>query len=117
MIGLVTLAILSVCFGCCVFCGYKSLKLAIDVIDASADFLAKTKRIILVPILYFFLTVVVVVIWFVCLMLVLSMNKITVSKSIPQMKNIEYENETYYYLMWYMLFGILWLTAWLEYTC
>jgi hypothetical protein len=38
----------------CVCCGYKSLKMAIDVIDASADFLARTKRILLVPGLFFF---------------------------------------------------------------
>ena len=32
-----------------IYVGYKHLKTAIDVLDASADFLAKTKRIFLVP--------------------------------------------------------------------
>jgi len=42
---------------------FNSLKIAIDVIDASADFLAKTKRVILVPVLYFFVNLVAVLVW------------------------------------------------------
>lgn len=80
---MIVLGLLSFLFLCCIVCGYKSLKLAIDTIDASADFLAKTKRIILVPLLYFFLTLLIVFFWFVCVMCVISMNKITISKSIP----------------------------------
>jgi len=37
----------------CVYCGFNSLRVAINVIDASADFLAKTKRLIGVPVFYF----------------------------------------------------------------
>ena len=44
-------------------CAFKSLKIAIDVIDASADFLACTKRIIFVPIFYFFVTIVILSMW------------------------------------------------------
>ena len=55
-------AILAVAFACCVVCGFKSLKMAIDVIDASADYLASAKRVILVPVLYFFLTIILLVI-------------------------------------------------------
>jgi hypothetical protein len=54
--------------------GWKSLKLAIDTIDASADFLFKTKRIILVPILYFFLAMLVFFLWIGAFVCVLSMN-------------------------------------------
>jgi membrane protein YqaA with SNARE-associated domain len=51
----VIVGLLAVGFFFCVCCGYKSLKMAIDVIDASADFLAKTKRILLVPGIFFLL--------------------------------------------------------------
>jgi len=63
MTGGIVLALLGVIFMMAVCCGYKSLKIAIDVIDASADFLACTKRIILVPIVYFMLTLIILFMW------------------------------------------------------
>lgn len=62
IIGLST-GILGVLYFICVCCFYQSLKIAIDVIDASADFLAKTKRIIIVPVIYFVVNVVSVLVW------------------------------------------------------
>lgn len=53
-IGAVVFAIMSAIFACMLFCGYNQLKTAIDVLDASADFLAKSKRIFLVPTFYMF---------------------------------------------------------------
>jgi hypothetical protein len=50
---LVISSLLALGFLCCICCGFKSLKMAIDVIDASADFLARTKRIIFVPCVFF----------------------------------------------------------------
>ena len=49
---LMTLA--TVIYACCLCCNCKSLKLAAVVIDTSADFLAATQRILLVPVFYFF---------------------------------------------------------------
>jgi len=74
--GVILFAILSLAFCTCIVCGFKSLKLAIDVIDASADFLAGTKRIILVPVLYFFVTLIIVLVWSGSFMCVASMNTI-----------------------------------------
>lgn len=63
-------------FYCCVVTFCKHLKLAIDVIDAAADFTAENKRVILVPILYFFLTAIVFAGWCVCMTMIISLNKI-----------------------------------------
>ena len=80
-------------FFCCVCCGYHSLKLAIDVIDASADFLAGTKRIILVPILYFLLTLIAVLLWAGSFANVLSMNDIQPDPLIPQAKSLVWKDD------------------------
>lgn len=48
---------------CLIFCNCDSLKKAIDVIDAASDFLAKTKKIVLVPVLFFFLQIIAVKLW------------------------------------------------------
>lgn len=102
-------------FLCCVCCGYKSLKLAIDVIDASADFLRDTKRILLVPMLYFVLTIIFILVWIGAYCCVASMNTIEADSLIPQGKNLVWETE-YTYMALYMLFGGLWFVAWLQYT-
>jgi len=107
--------VLALGFACCVCCGYKSLKLAIDVIDASADFIAETKRILLVPALYFVLTIVFIVFWLVSFACVASMNTIEADTLIPQAKSLTWETE-YTYMSLYILFVGLWFIAWLQYT-
>jgi len=76
LVGCILIGIIAVLFACLVYCGFSSLKLAIDTIDAAADFLARTKRIILVPILYFFITLIIICIWASAMVCVASMNKI-----------------------------------------
>jgi len=68
-----------------------SLKKAIDVIDAAADFLADTKRVILVSVLHFFLNVIVLVVWLAAFLCVLSLNDIEPSKIIPQDRDIKWK--------------------------
>jgi len=48
---------------CCVACSFKSLNIAIGVLEAASDFVADTFRIILVPIIFFFVGIAVFVIW------------------------------------------------------
>lgn len=84
-------------------------------IDASADFLAKTKRILFVPLLFFVLTVIAVLLWIPAVMCVVSMNKIEADPLIPQGKTITWKDENVYMFL-FMLFGILWICAWLEYS-
>jgi len=114
-VGIIGFAILACLFLCCLILGYKSLKLAIDVIDASADFLYKTKRIILVPIFYFLVTMLVIFLWLGSFMCVISMNKMEASQTIPQLKTFTWTSEANYYLLWYMVFAIIWLVSFIEY--
>jgi len=113
--GGITLGTIALVFACCIWCGFKSLKMAIDVIDASADFLNKTKRVLLVPILYFFVTLVIVLVWCGMMLCVVSLNKVVPSKTIPQLKSIETTSEFNYWCLWYMVFGLIWLLAFIEY--
>ena len=59
------------------------MRLAIDVIDASADFLASTKRVIFVPIFHYILSIVLFAIWLGAFSCVISMNDITPNAYIP----------------------------------
>lgn len=117
LIAFITVATIALSFLCCICINMQSLKLAIDVIDASADFLNGTKRIILVPIFYFFVTLIFVLVWIGAAGCVISMNKIEVFPLIPQAKTFNFDSEFNFYSFWYMVFGLCWITAWLEYTC
>jgi len=59
--------------------------LAIDVIDASADFLADTKRILLVPLMFFILSMLSVILWVVCVAGIYSKGKITANTGLGAM--------------------------------
>jgi len=85
---MITIGIIAIAFLCCLYCKYDSLKTAIDCIDAAADFLAGTKRIIAVPGLFFLLSIISVLIWIGSMMAVVSMGHIEVNENVIQGKNL-----------------------------
>jgi hypothetical protein len=66
----------TICFCCSIVCFRDSLQRAIDVIDASADFIAHNKRIILVPNLHYLFTIIVSVVWLGAFLCVVSLNEV-----------------------------------------
>jgi hypothetical protein len=56
--------------------GYNQLKTAIDVLDASADFLAKTKRLLIVPTVYMFVQIFFVVLFIYAMMAIAATGEI-----------------------------------------
>ena len=114
MFGIVA-GLFTLLFACMIFCGFSQLKTAIDVIDAAADFLAKTKRIILVPILYFVITMIVIFSWMFSLMSLYSMGDITPARG--QKKSVEIpesEEKKLFYMGCFMFFGLLWIVNFLK---
>jgi hypothetical protein len=108
--------ILGVIFAICLCCGFSSLKTAIDVIDASADFLAKTKRIVFVPILYFFVSMIVVALWLGATLSVFAMADIEAERNslIPQDKDFMYNKDPALkkkitILSLILFFGMIWI--------
>jgi len=90
MAAAVFAALFAVCFTICVCVAWKSVKLAINVVDASADFIMSTKRILFVPLVYFFLMLFVTIIWFCGYMCIMSLNPMHPSTLIPQLKSVEW---------------------------
>jgi len=112
----IILGLLSLCFMCCICCGFSSLKAAIDVIDASSDFLRSTKRINIVPVVYFFLTIFFMVFWFAGFSAIASLNEIKADPMIPQGKDIIWAEDKQYMALFFLFAG-LWFVAWLDYSC
>lgn len=107
--------ILALVFFCLLCCFKDSLRTAIDVIDASADYIAHNKRVILVPNLHFLFTIIVVILWLVAFLYVISLNEIKPGL-IPQSKDIIWKEKKYKFWVLYMIFGFFWLTAFIEYS-
>ena len=93
-------------------CSFNSLRVAIAVIETAADYFADTKRIIFVPLLYFTIALLAFAAWVSALICVASIGPITVESVESQTKDIEWDSQTTW-AMWYMLFGFLWIIAFL----
>lgn len=65
--------------------------------------------------MHFLLTLIVVCLWFMAMLCVASLNEIKADTTFPQVKNVVWE-KNWTYLGLFMLFGILWITAWIEYS-
>ena len=59
-------------------CSFNSLRVAIAVIETAADYFADTKRIILVPLLYFFIGIVFFAAWIAGMLCASSVGEISV---------------------------------------
>jgi hypothetical protein len=82
LIGGCILAAVFVVLNMLLCCFWKQVKVAIAVLDATADFFAATKRIILPSIVYFVAIILIVLVWFVAVGCIASLNTITVNPSI-----------------------------------
>lgn len=115
LIACIAFGIFGLCFCLCIYCEFQSLELAINVIDASADFIVETKRVIAVPLFHLVLNLFIIIIWLWAFAYVLSLNDIVSVKSVPQGRTIVWKGN-YAYMAWYMFFGLLWITSFVEYA-
>ena len=91
-------------------CCFKSLRVAIAVIETAADYFADTKRVIFVPLAFFFMGIIILIGWIAAAFCVSSIGTIQVDSIASQTKTIVWADSTYY-MMYFMIFGIVWLLA------
>ena len=103
-------------FNCLMCCFWSKLQVAIAVIDCTADFMAATKRIALLTIYFFLLSIVVTVIWAFGLVGTISMNEITAVRAEDgngYVKQISWTGGTTAMLCM-MIFGFIWVIAFIS---
>jgi hypothetical protein len=61
--GAVIFSTLSMIFGMLVYSYFKQLRLALDIFKVSADFIRQSKRVLVVPIFYYFVTIGIIGLW------------------------------------------------------
>lgn len=107
-----------------IWCFFKQLKLAIEIINCSADFLAATKRVLTVPFLYYVFLALFFIFWLACVICVESMGRIEPNPGnkiayIPLDKNIEWDDrkalgKMVNYMLAFLIFGLIWFTFFLQ---
>lgn len=111
-------AFLAVVYVVSVSWNWSSIKQAINVIDAAADMLRQTKRLIVVNIYYFFLTISIQLLWCGSFLALLSMGEITANtKFIAQGKTITFTEEQQLVFWKYaivLVFGIVWIQGFIN---
>jgi hypothetical protein len=107
------LSVLLVCYSTCLCCLWSALRVAMNVIDAAADFLRDTKRTIVAPLVHFLMGVVVFILWLACFACVISMNDIKADKKISQFKSLTWTTKNTW-LAIFMVFSIFWLLTCIE---
>lgn len=118
ILGVITFFIACSCCCFCVstVCLRDSLQKAIDVIDASADYIAGNKRVILVPNFHYILMIAFSIVWLGAFLCVVSLNEVVADEDIPQNRILLWDNKLVIYAAMFMFLGYLWITSWIEYT-
>ena len=93
-------------------CNFQSLRVAVAVIQTASSFVADSKRLLLVPLLYFFKTLVFGIIFIAGLICVASIGEIEADNHATQTKHIVWESSTEW-MYWGMIFGFFWVTCFL----
>ncbi|CAI2387634.1 unnamed protein product [Moneuplotes crassus] len=98
-------------FVCC-FC--SALRIAIGVIQASADFITDTKRILLVPIIGFVFVIIFYLLWVSVAIHIYTIGDISsTGGSTGQGRRVEWENSTR--RVWYFhIFGLFWMNSFID---
>ena len=123
VMGIIFLVVASV-FALLVYCGWNKLAIAIEVIDVSADFLAGTKRLMLVPFMYYMILMIFFLFYLASVFSVESMATITPDPNndggsfIPLKKKIDWNDKgvgkTANIFLAFLTFGLIWVTFFLS---
>lgn len=117
-------ALLSVLYAVALWCGWDQLKLAIEIVNCSADFLANTKRLLGVPILYYVALFLYFLFWLSCVISVECMGKIVPDPGddlvyVPLNKDINWGDRKEMgaivnWMLAFLVFALVWFVFFLQ---
>jgi solute carrier family 44 (choline transporter-like protein), member 2/4/5 len=93
-----------------IICSFQSLRVAVAVIQTASSFVADSKRLIFVPVLYFGVAVICSGMFVAGAVCVASIGDIKVDNAAYQSKSIEWSSQTEY-MFYFMVFGFFWVLA------
>lgn len=102
--------VISLVYILCLLCNQHSLRVSIRIIEVAGDFVADTKRVLIVPILFFSMAVVATAVWAAGYVCVASLGTFYVESQALQLKSVE-NSDMINYVLWAMIFGYFWIIA------
>lgn len=115
--GMIVFGILFLIYNVMLYCGFRQLKLAVDAIDAAADFIRDTKRLVAVNFLYFIISFIVVLAWVGAVICCNSMGEIVPNGNshYPQDRSYKGTGAAHWKeIMLFMFFGLLWIVNFIS---
>lgn len=100
-------------FNCMLWCFWSKVKMAIAVIDAAADFVTDTKRLVFCSIWYFILGLIIFLVWIAGMVFTAGIGKVTADPSYPQGKSIGLTTPLKVMFI-VQVCGIIWILAFLS---
>ena len=76
MFAAIFMGIFALMFLVLMFSQFKHIKTAINVIEASAEFMIGNKRVVFLPFIYFAVTIIGILLWAYCLAAIVSLNDV-----------------------------------------
>ena len=120
IIGICVVGGFTFLFSCCMWVYWKRLTAAIDVTDASMDFLRATPKVVVIPIFYAIAQIIFTLFWMWIFASIISMQKIIPLEiqgfKIPMAKTFEWESSVITMAI-YLVFALYWVTSYLDYEC
>jgi hypothetical protein len=101
-------AFLYACFICCC---WKNISLGASIMEAASDFVASNLRVMILPLLSYLVAFIFYLLWVVATVHLYSIGEAEHDPKSP-VANIVWD-ENHWYIMWYMMFALFWVTAYL----
>eukprot|EP00351_Strombidinopsis_sp_SopsisLIS2011_P002097 CAMPEP_0116879394 /NCGR_PEP_ID=MMETSP0463-20121206/11199_1 /TAXON_ID=181622 /ORGANISM="Strombidinopsis sp, Strain SopsisLIS2011" /LENGTH=233 /DNA_ID=CAMNT_0004528681 /DNA_START=714 /DNA_END=1412 /DNA_ORIENTATION=- len=108
------------CYGICLICNLKALKMSFAVIETAGDYFSQTKRILTVPVLFFFLSMIFFSFWTFSISSVGTNGEVMVdsytSRGVTyytQQRYIVSDGSTNSWLLAFLFFGLIWVSFFL----
>lgn len=108
--GAIILWVVSALYVCCLVCNQKALRVSIRIIEVAGDFVADTKRVMFVPVGFFFVAIITSFAWLYGYICITSIGTITIENQLSQEKDVAY-GATVSNMLWIMIFGYFWIMA------
>lgn len=108
--GAIILWTISGLYVLCLVCNQKSLRVSIRIIEVAGDFVADTKRVLFVPVGFFFFAILVSFAWLWGYICVSSVGTISVTDQLMQVKTVD-RTPLVNNMLWIMIFGYFWIMA------
>jgi len=107
--GAIVLGVLAVVYALCICCCWNNIALGASIMETASEFVSETLRVLLIPPLAYIICMVFLTFWLYTAVHLYSIGEPEFREN-QFIANIKWTDQQFY-IMWYYLFGLFWVTA------